>query len=480
MSLLEQLNKVNMAKLDADIRPEVEDMKERLKNPAAEKYEQDNFKELMSLIEAVSPDALKEDAQEPETKAEEKPKAEKKPRTPRAKKEAPVKRGRPKKDKPVKRTRKPKAEEPAEEPKKETDEKPQEVIDCEKIISDWKRSRESQKRSAAKTAQKSTFEKITDKVELAVEQAIKDIPAKEVKESPAKYLEKFERLKDAMAEFLMVFRTVLGGEYEGDETNQAIKAIEELIEKMRKRFIEKKEDGGIVDDTAEATGEKFAKGGYVGKGEMVWRKISNSKKAEFLYENFTPEITPRSQEILIGKSWNFLPKKVKIKFEAKYADVEEYAKGGELDVSVETPGTIEPAGKTETGVIKGEISGIPDMQPLEENVYAKGGRIEEIAEAIFYSNNGKNDMIETTFGRKTETGLRLMIENTEYSAKDIAEAIFYSNSKRGKIKTGYGDKSLAGLTDMIESARLDIYAKGGKVGGSSFGSAGTILPWLGI
>jgi hypothetical protein len=74
---------------------------------------------------------------------------------------------------------------------------------------------------------------------------------------------------------------------------------------------------------------KMAKGGFVSKGELVWRKLSDSKKMEFLYEKFTPQITPRSQEILVGKDYQFLPKDVKIKLEAKYANVEEYAEGGE-------------------------------------------------------------------------------------------------------------------------------------------------------
>lgn len=78
-------------------------------------------------------------------------------------------------------------------------------------------------------------------------------------------------------------------------------------------------------------GERFEKGGFVGKGELVWKKLDNAKKAEFLKENFTPEITPRTQEILVGKAYNFLPSKVKIVLNAKYANVEEYAKGGEIN-----------------------------------------------------------------------------------------------------------------------------------------------------
>jgi hypothetical protein len=57
--------------------------------------------------------------------------------------------------------------------------------------------------------------------------------------------------------------------------------------------------------------------------------MTNSERMSFLYENFTPEITPRSQEILVGRTFNFLPKNVKMKLESKYADVE-YAEGGQV------------------------------------------------------------------------------------------------------------------------------------------------------
>ena len=77
----------------------------------------------------------------------------------------------------------------------------------------------------------------------------------------------------------------------------------------------------------------YARGGFVGKAELVWRKLSSSDRMNFLIENFTPEITPRSQEILVGKSYNFLPKKVKIVLASKYANVEEYAGGGGIEDS---------------------------------------------------------------------------------------------------------------------------------------------------
>ena len=75
----------------------------------------------------------------------------------------------------------------------------------------------------------------------------------------------------------------------------------------------------------------FAKGGFVGKGEMVWRKLTASKRGEFLYENFTPQITPRTQEILVNKDYQFLPREVKMTLERVYANVENYAKGGAME-----------------------------------------------------------------------------------------------------------------------------------------------------
>jgi len=78
-------------------------------------------------------------------------------------------------------------------------------------------------------------------------------------------------------------------------------------------------------------GQKMAKGGFVGKGEMVWRKLNSNERMDFLYQNFTPQITPRSQEILIGKAYNFLPKNVKIVLESKYENIENYAHGGSMD-----------------------------------------------------------------------------------------------------------------------------------------------------
>jgi predicted ABC-type ATPase len=85
----------------------------------------------------------------------------------------------------------------------------------------------------------------------------------------------------------------------------------------------------------------------------------------------------------------------------------------------------------------------------------------DVAEAIFYYNS-KKGKIETSFGDKTLQGLTAMIENDNYSATEIANAIFYVNDNNNRIETGYGTKSYNGLLDMIERARQG-FAKGGEI-----------------
>jgi hypothetical protein len=81
-----------------------------------------------------------------------------------------------------------------------------------------------------------------------------------------------------------------------------------------------------------ADGGMMAKGGFVSKGEMVWGKLSGSERMKFLNENFTPSITPRSQEILVDKTFVFLPKEVKIKLEEKFANVEPNEDGKYMEI----------------------------------------------------------------------------------------------------------------------------------------------------
>jgi hypothetical protein len=127
---------------------------------------------------------------------------------------------------------------------------------------------------------------------------------------------------------------------------------------------------------------------------MVWKKISDSQKMDFLYKNFTPEITPRTQEILVGKSWNFLPKNVKIKFESKYANVEDYATGGSLkkkDSSVKS--TLADAKK--------RVARMTDVEVVEE------------FSTIFYYEMQDNDTDEADLYNDMPQTRKMLVEHYE-------------------------------------------------------------------
>jgi len=211
---------------------------------------------------------------------------------------------------------------------------------------------------------------------------------------------------------------------------------------------------------------EFGKGGFVGKGEMVWKKITNSQKMDFLYKNFTPEITPRSQEILVAKAWNFLPKNVKIKFEAKYANMEEYSKGGAIykgdkvkikksnksmvvkDISKGKKGYVEFSGDKGT-YLKGDL-----------DKYAKGGKISEgemkILDALSGYNNGRNlnGILEGMFLSD--------FKSNKYATE--AQTNTVKKNLNSLIKKGFVEEEGLGYSITQEGAnyRRSNMAKGGK------------------
>ena len=221
-----------------------------------------------------------------------------------------------------------------------------------------------------------------------------------------------------------------------------------------------------------AKGGMMARGGYVSKGEMVWKKISDSQKMDFLYKNFTPEITPRSQEKLVGKSWNFLPKNVKIKFESKYANVEDYATGGSLkkkdnentyiwkiNQDIESrSGNNEPT--FEVGKIKGYANALKTRDALQEGVpdnfkysikptnkYARGGNMKKIT--AYDIENGIGRKFPTEFGQSLEiidvykkngqTMVKMMMNGSQDTGK-IENVVEFINMYGKKMARGGGVK----------------------------------------
>ena len=208
------------------------------------------------------------------------------------------------------------------------------------------------------------------------------------------------------------------------------------------------------------SGKKMAKGGHVSKGEMVWNKLSSSDKIKFLYENFTPEITPRSQETLVGKSYNFLPKNVKIKMEAKYANVENYGNGGGTGVS------------SETGYAEGTNASL--LMNQDYLAYEKGGSLADTPESF-----PSNDAVSYKTGGEVE-GMELMGGQPNSSkpsgyflleVKNKGREIIVSDDG-GKTKERYvKNNGFSGYTVHYKGNKYeftDSYANGGSTKGFEY------------
>jgi hypothetical protein len=108
-----------------------------------------------------------------------------------------------------------------------------------------------------------------------------------------------------------------------------------IVDEVGNDWVVKTANGiGMVSKSKVMVIESMARGGFVGKGEMVWKNMEKHKRWDFLQQNFPKEITDATRYEITQRAWNFLPRKVKIAFEAKYANAENYANGGNLTESV--------------------------------------------------------------------------------------------------------------------------------------------------
>lgn len=171
---------------------------------------------------------------------------------------------------------------------------------CEKLLAAWAGRREKAIESAKKHKTKSVFERITDKVEQAVTQAIKTIPAKEIAANPKKHIEAFQRLEMSMEEFLNDFHKVMGDEYDSKDVKDAIYGIRELIEGLKKKFNKKMAKGGSIKEEflsknkVEGYTEVEEDGGGKKKrgGSLAWKE-STKKWREHLasFRKDNPELS---------------------------------------------------------------------------------------------------------------------------------------------------------------------------------------------
>ena len=192
--------------------------------------------------------------------------------------------------------------------------------------------------------------------------------------------------------------------------------------------------------------DEYGRGGYVSKGELVWKKLSSSDKIDFLYENFTPQITARTQQTLTGKAYNFLPKNVKIVLESKYANVENYAGGGEAGGGNPNWKSLGYTFKTEK-----EAHDFVENMPKEE--------FDKLGDLTLVFNGKEFILAEITKKKYTKSGKKNTIKDwyiKNYPTDDLGEEINDAtfNDLMTALNDGVNVYSVIGVDDSVVRERL--------------------------
>jgi hypothetical protein len=111
--------------------------------------------------------------------------------------------------------------------------------DCDTLLKQFRERRAKAKASQKKRKTTPVFRKIASDVVDAVEKAIKNVPAKEIKESPKVVIRKFGNLQKAADSFLKAFRDVLGADYQKSQAEVEINELKRLVENLIKKYSKK-------------------------------------------------------------------------------------------------------------------------------------------------------------------------------------------------------------------------------------------------
>jgi len=111
--------------------------------------------------------------------------------------------------------------------------------DCDTLLKQFRERRAKSKASQKKRKTTPVFRKIASDVVDAVEKAIKNVPAKQIKESPKVVIRKFGNLQKAADSFLKAFRDVLGADYQKSQAEVEINELKRLVENLIKKYSKK-------------------------------------------------------------------------------------------------------------------------------------------------------------------------------------------------------------------------------------------------
>ena len=108
--------------------------------------------------------------------------------------------------------------------------------DCDTLLTQFRERRRKAKTAQRKRKTTPVFRKISSDVIDAVEKAIKNVPAKQFKESPRETIRKFGNLKKSAEQFLKAFKELLGKEYQVSESQKEIGELKMLIDKLINKY----------------------------------------------------------------------------------------------------------------------------------------------------------------------------------------------------------------------------------------------------
>jgi len=111
-------------------------------------------------------------------------------------------------------------------------------LSCEELYAAVRDSHKKRTSTGKKT--KPAIEKVALGVHSAVKAAVKNISEKDLEKHPKETINKIEKLKKSASEFLNDFKDLLGSDYDKAEVKQEVEALEQLIEKLKEKYITKK------------------------------------------------------------------------------------------------------------------------------------------------------------------------------------------------------------------------------------------------
>jgi hypothetical protein len=225
-----------------EIQAKIDRFTKLMNDPRSTEEEKGRYKTAIEKFKAMLPAEEKK-----EEKKEEKP-ADKKADKPAEKKEA---------KKPVEK----KADKPAEKKDEVKKKKGLQVLSSKRVLIDgkevdmdsqefcdylsaqWRERREKAEANKDKKKKtKSVMAKVSDKIESGIATAIKE-GIKEQKDSinknPKVFIGKVEKLETATKNFLENLKEVLGGEYDAKEVTSTTKAIQDMINDLKKKYADK-------------------------------------------------------------------------------------------------------------------------------------------------------------------------------------------------------------------------------------------------